>query len=144
MKHIPPGRLPGRVRARARLAAATLATVLAVLVDPAATGASAPVPSASTRVQPGIAGAAARTAVSPRGVRYRPTEGAEFNVPRGRPENMFRLEQQVLGAIRHAYKGSLIRFSLFSFDRLPVAQALVSAKRRGVSVQVLVLSLIHI
>ncbi len=121
----------------ARLVVATLATVLAVLANEAATVASAPVPT-SARMQAGVAGAVARTASTARGVRYTPTEGARFNVPRGRPGNMFRLEQQVLGAVRHAYRGSLIRFSIFSFDRLPVATALARAKQRGVSVQVLV------
>ncbi|GHJ59638.1 hypothetical protein NOK12_21560 [Nocardioides sp. OK12] len=68
---------------------------------------------------------------------WKPVAGAKFNVPRSEPGTQFRLEAQVLGAIRHAKKGSMIRISLFSFDRYPVADALIQAHRRGVDVQVL-------
>ena len=79
-----------------------------------------------------------RTALAAR-TRWTPEEGAKFNVPRAdKTANMLRLEHQVIGAIRHARKNSLIRFAMFSFDRKPVADALIDAKRRGVSVQVLV------
>lgn len=70
--------------------------------------------------------------------RWAPQEGAKFNVPRSSLDNELRLERQVIGAINHSPKGSLIRFSMFSFDRMPVANALIRAKKRGVSVQVLV------
>jgi phosphatidylserine/phosphatidylglycerophosphate/cardiolipin synthase-like enzyme len=86
----------------------------------------------------GSAAASAASAAAPARAQWRPQEGARFNVPRARGANMFRLEAQVLEAIRHAHKDSVIRFSMYSFDRLPIAQALIRAKQRGVSVQVLV------
>jgi phosphatidylserine/phosphatidylglycerophosphate/cardiolipin synthase-like enzyme len=121
-----------------RLVVATVATVLA-LAGMGADDPSAAVPSsAPPAVHAGAAGAVAVTAATLRDPGWKPTEGAKFNVPRARAQNMFRLEEQVLEAIRHARPGSAIRFSIFSFDRMPVANALIKAKQRGVSVQVLV------
>jgi len=68
---------------------------------------------------------------------WRPTSGAHFNVPRADPEPRFRIERQIVGAINHARKGSLIQISVFSFDRKNVADALVDARRRGVQVRIL-------
>ena len=68
---------------------------------------------------------------------YQPNAGATFNVPRSTAEKEFRVERTITSAINHAKKGSLIRISLFSFDRKPVAQALIDAKKRGVHVQIL-------
>jgi phosphatidylserine/phosphatidylglycerophosphate/cardiolipin synthase-like enzyme len=75
----------------------------------------------------------ATTAVVP----WRPTAGPHFNVPRAEPERRFRIERQIVGAINHAKKGSLIQITVFSFDRKPVADALVNARRRGVMVRLL-------
>ncbi|WP_164519631.1 phospholipase D-like domain-containing protein [Nocardioides ferulae] len=68
---------------------------------------------------------------------WRPTQGGKFNVPRVGGDKQYRLEKQVVSAIRHARKGSQIKISLFSFDRFPVADALIAAHRRGVDVKVL-------
>jgi hypothetical protein len=71
--------------------------------------------------------------------RYTPTPGVKFNTPRVGGERQFRLEQQIIEAIRHAKPRSTIKMSMFSFDRMPVADALIAAKRkRKVHVQVIV------
>lgn len=66
-----------------------------------------------------------------------PPQGAFFNRPRSTVEDMYRLERQVVAAIRHAKPDSVIKISAFSFDRKPVAEALIKARRRGVKVQIL-------
>jgi hypothetical protein len=81
------------------------------------------------------AGAPAAKAAKP----WRPTPGVKFNTPRVGGERQFRLEQQIIQAIRHAKPRSTIKMSMFSFDRMPVADALIDAKRkRKVHVQVIV------
>jgi phosphatidylserine/phosphatidylglycerophosphate/cardiolipin synthase-like enzyme len=73
------------------------------------------------------------------GAGWRPTPGALFNVPRSKPANELRLENQVVAAINHARRGSTIKMSMFSFDRTRVADALIAAHHnRGVHVQVIV------
>jgi hypothetical protein len=70
---------------------------------------------------------------------WRPTPGVKFNVPRVGGERQFRLERQVIAAVRRAKPGSTIKMVMFSFDRMPVADALIYAKRkRKVHVQVIV------
>ena len=76
---------------------------------------------------------ASTTAVVP----WRPIPGPHFNVPRAEPDRRFRIERQIVAAINHARRGSLIQISVFSFDRNPVADALVNARRRGVIVRLL-------
>ena len=66
-----------------------------------------------------------------------PTTGGWFNDPWGEPESKFRIERQIVDAIRHARKGSSIHIAVYSFDRVNVAKALIAAHQRGVSVQVL-------
>ncbi|WP_299051186.1 phospholipase D-like domain-containing protein [uncultured Nocardioides sp.] len=78
-----------------------------------------------------------RSAPETNAKRYMPKEGAHFNTPR-EGARQYVIEREVLGAINHAIKGTAIRMSMFSFDRMVVADALVRAKRRGVSVKVLV------
>ncbi|MGH3414617.1 MAG: phospholipase D-like domain-containing protein [Marmoricola sp.] len=65
-----------------------------------------------------------------------PDSGAHFNTPRTK-QAQWRLERRVVAAINHAHKGSYIKIALFSFDRKPVARALVRAHHRGVTVRVL-------
>lgn len=69
--------------------------------------------------------------------RWMPTPGPHFNIPRTDDERQWRIERQIIGAINHARKGSLIQISVFSLDRKVVAEALINAKRRGVMVRVL-------
>ncbi|ABL83255.1 hypothetical protein Noca_3755 [Nocardioides sp. JS614] len=68
---------------------------------------------------------------------WRPAEGGFFNNPWGERADKFRIERQIVAAIRHARKGSYIRIAVYSFDRVNVARALIDAHRRGVHVQVL-------
>lgn len=71
------------------------------------------------------------------GTGWKPTWGGTFNHGRSSKTDMWRIEAQLLKGINKARKGSWVRVSLFSFDRMPVADALIRAKRRGVHVQVI-------
>ena len=68
---------------------------------------------------------------------WRPAPGGFFNNPWGNQAAKFRIERQVVAAIRHAHKGSYIRIAVYTFVRVNVAKALIKAHRRGVHVQVL-------
>jgi phosphatidylserine/phosphatidylglycerophosphate/cardiolipin synthase-like enzyme len=68
---------------------------------------------------------------------WKPTPGPHFNVPRTDDERQWRIEREILAAINHARKGSLIQISVFSLDRKVVSEALINARRRGVMVRVL-------
>jgi phosphatidylserine/phosphatidylglycerophosphate/cardiolipin synthase-like enzyme len=68
--------------------------------------------------------------------RWAPKQGATFNVPRA-GSKQYRIHAQILGAIKHAHKGSTIRIATFSFDRASIAKALIKAHKRGVKVQIL-------
>lgn len=69
--------------------------------------------------------------------RWRPPQGAFFNLPRAAPQKEFRAQAQIVAAINHARPGSTIRMSLFSWDRKPPAEAVIRARKRGVRVQIL-------
>jgi phosphatidylserine/phosphatidylglycerophosphate/cardiolipin synthase-like enzyme len=71
------------------------------------------------------------------GGRYKVPTGAYFNNPRGGWPARMRIERQVLHAIAATKKGAIIRIALYSFDRVPVARALIAAKKRGVHIQML-------
>lgn len=77
-----------------------------------------------------------RGATSARWRTWRAPRGPYFNDPHRR-KNSFTIERQVIRTIRHTPKGSTIRIAVYSFDRMPVARALVAAHRRGVKVQML-------
>lgn len=68
---------------------------------------------------------------------WRPAAGASFNTPRSTPTDQWRSERRIREAIEHSPAGSYIRFTIFSFDRMNMADALIDAKRRGVHVQIL-------
>jgi len=68
---------------------------------------------------------------------YRVRTGPFFNNPRGTRKARFRIERQVINAIKATPRRGYIRFALYSFDRMPVAKALLDARRRGVRVQIL-------
>lgn len=114
---------------RARLMAAlSLATTL-VVGGSVLTQASA---SPQANARPAVATKAAAAAT------WRPQQGAFFTKPRSAPKRMWMPERHVIAAINHTPRGATIRMSMYSFDRMPVAMALVHAKWRGVHVQVLV------
>ena len=69
--------------------------------------------------------------------RYKVPDGAYFNNPRGGWGARLRIERQVMKAIKATRRGSTIRIALYSFDRVPVAKALLAARNRGVHVQLL-------
>ena len=69
--------------------------------------------------------------------RWMPKTGGFFNDPWGDMDAKYHIERQIVGAIRHARKGSFIRIAVYSFDRTNVAKALINAYHRGVHVQVL-------
>jgi phosphatidylserine/phosphatidylglycerophosphate/cardiolipin synthase-like enzyme len=73
----------------------------------------------------------------PKHPRWKPPTGVAFNNPYGSFDQRFALEHRILEAIRHTPKTGTIRFAIYSFDRVPMAQALMAAHRRGVHVQVL-------
>jgi hypothetical protein len=68
--------------------------------------------------------------------RWTAPQGPFFNDPR-RKKGYFRIERKVIQTIRHTRPGSTIRIAVYSFDRMPVAEALVAAHKRGVKVQML-------
>lgn len=70
---------------------------------------------------------------------WRPTPGVKFNVARVGGERQFRLERQIIEAIRHARPRSTIKMVMFSYDRMQVTDALLAVRRqRKVHVQVIV------
>ncbi len=70
--------------------------------------------------------------------KWAPKQGAFFNVPQGPVlAQQWVVENQILQAIKATKKGEKIRFSLFSYDRQPVTDALIAARNRGVRVQIL-------
>jgi hypothetical protein len=69
--------------------------------------------------------------------RYKVRQGAIFNNPRGGTAGRYRIEREVLDVLRHTLKGEHVRIALYSFDRIPVANAIVAAHRRGVHIQML-------
>ena len=69
--------------------------------------------------------------------RYKVPTGAYFNNPRGSWYDRMRIERQVMHAIKATKKGAVIRIALYSFDRIPVAKALIAARQRGVHIQLL-------
>jgi hypothetical protein len=70
------------------------------------------------------------------GHRWKAPSGPFFNDPHIRSRH-FTIEKRVIDTIRHTKRGSSIRIGVYSFDRMPVANALVAAYRRGVHVQML-------
>lgn len=64
--------------------------------------------------------------------------GGSFNIPRSTKKAQFRSEKRIMDAINNARPRSVIRIMVYSLDRIPVADALIAAKRRGVRVQLLV------
>ena len=63
-----------------------------------------------------------------KGGRYHVPTGAYFNNPRGSWNSRLRIERQVMHAINNTQKGATIRIALYSFDRIPVAKALIAPR----------------
>ena len=88
------------------------------------------------------AGTVAAATTSPAEVRtakprtWKAPHGPFFNDPHRRSGH-FQIERQVIRTIRHTPRRETIRIAVYSFDRMPVADALIDAHRRGVKVQML-------
>jgi len=63
--------------------------------------------------------------------------GPVFNNPYGNANARFRIEHRLMKAIRNTPSWGHIRISIYSFDRVDVAKALIAARKRGVQVQIL-------
>jgi phosphatidylserine/phosphatidylglycerophosphate/cardiolipin synthase-like enzyme len=68
--------------------------------------------------------------------KYKPPPGGHFNVPRSGAKQ-YRIQGKVADAIAHARRGSVIKISLFSWDRKILAKQIIRARNRGVRVQIL-------
>lgn len=68
---------------------------------------------------------------------WQPEPGAHFNNPWGRTVAKERLVKTFVRAVNHTHRGSMIRVAAYSNDRKDIADALLSAHRRGVHVQML-------
>lgn len=75
-------------------------------------------------------------AAKPKPNKWEAFSGPFFNDPH-LAKGHFEIERRVIKTINNTPKGSSIRIAIYSFDRLPVAHALVAAHRRGVQVQML-------
>ncbi len=119
-------------RARLRFSILTFLVLLTV-------GSLAPVQSAARAATVAADAPAAGRADRPteRHRLYRVHNGPYFNNPHGSKSAKFRIERQVINAIRATPRRGYIRIAVYSFDRMPVAKALLSARRRGVHVQLL-------
>ena len=104
----------------------------------------AALPASSSAGQP--ATAAAATAAAPAttvptslaaGSKWRPPRAPVFNNPFGNKKQRFRIERRLVKAINLTPAGERIRISLYSFDRVDVAKAVIKARNRGVRVQIL-------
>jgi phosphatidylserine/phosphatidylglycerophosphate/cardiolipin synthase-like enzyme len=108
------------------------------LVLLASLGAAAP--GSATSAGPAVtgqvttAGSVQARAAKPK--RWKVPRGPYFNDPHLK-KGWFRIERKVIDTINHTPKGSTIRIAVYSFDRMPVADALIAAHRRGVKVQML-------
>lgn len=101
-------------------------------------GQSAAVQSAAplAQVAPGSAQAGRHEKAKPKPKGWRAYQGAFFNNPHV-PSQRYRIERRLLDTLRHVPKGETVRIALYSFDRIPVANAIVAAHRRGVRIQML-------
>jgi phosphatidylserine/phosphatidylglycerophosphate/cardiolipin synthase-like enzyme len=67
---------------------------------------------------------------------WAPPQGSLFNNPKGNTAAKYRLERGVEAAIRHALPGSTILVATYLMDRAPSVDALLGARKRHVSVRV--------
>ena len=68
--------------------------------------------------------------------RWKAYQGPFFNNPHVASQR-YRIERRILDTLRHVPKGETVRIALYSFDRVPVAKAIVAAHKRGVHIQML-------
>jgi hypothetical protein len=68
--------------------------------------------------------------------RWKAYKGAYFNNPHVNGSR-FKIERRLIDTLRHVPKGGTVRIAVYSFDRIPMANAIIAAKRRGVHIQML-------
>jgi len=78
----------------------------------------------------------ASTVWAPAAMAWSPGEGGYFNNPRGSTAEKFRLQIRITSAIRHTPRGGRIMIATYLLDYGPAADALIAARNRGVSTQV--------
>lgn len=124
--------------ASAVCAAVALALVLSVWgqapTAQASSATAAPVAAGATTAA--AATAAPADSKKKKAKRWKAYQGAYFNNPHI-PSQRYRIERRLLDTLRHVPKGQTVRIALYSLDRIPVANAIVAAKRRGVNIQML-------
>jgi phosphatidylserine/phosphatidylglycerophosphate/cardiolipin synthase-like enzyme len=69
--------------------------------------------------------------------KWKAPRGAFFNNPH-LPKDRLRIERRLLDTLRHARKKTTVRIAIYSMDRIPVANAIVAAHKRGVRIQILI------
>jgi len=109
-------------------------TAEAVGTDATASSASA-LAQAATAQAPAQA-KAGKKKPKPKPKRWKAYNGAFFNNPHI-PKDRFRLEARLMDTLRHVPRGETVRIAIYSFDRIPVAHAIVAAHNRGVRIQML-------
>ena len=85
---------------------------------------------------PASAGTGQAPTPSAKAGRWKAYDGPFFNDPHTKADH-FTIERKVIDTIRHVPKKATIRIAVYSFDRMPVADALIAAYRRGAKVQML-------
>src|ERR1700712_5701876 len=68
--------------------------------------------------------------------RWKAYKGAFFNNPHVNADR-FKIERRIIDTIRHVPKGGTVRIAVYSFDRVPVAIAIIATHKRGVNFQML-------
>ena len=68
--------------------------------------------------------------------RWKAYNGPYFNNPHV-PKDRYRIERRLLDTLRHVPRGETVRIAIYSFDRIPVANAIIAAHKRGVRIQML-------
>jgi phosphatidylserine/phosphatidylglycerophosphate/cardiolipin synthase-like enzyme len=69
---------------------------------------------------------------------YTPKTGALFNDPNGTRDEQLALMDPIVDSVNSVPAGSIIRFVAYSFSWQPLADALISAHKRGVQVRLLI------
>jgi phosphatidylserine/phosphatidylglycerophosphate/cardiolipin synthase-like enzyme len=72
----------------------------------------------------------------PHASRWKAYNGAFFNNPHVNADR-FTIERRLIDTIRHVPRGGTVRIAVYSFDRIPVANAIIAAHKRGVNFQML-------
>jgi phosphatidylserine/phosphatidylglycerophosphate/cardiolipin synthase-like enzyme len=81
-------------------------------------------------------GAVQADRAKPKPKRWKAYKGAFFNNPHVNARR-FTIERRLIDTLRHVPKGATVRIAVYSFDRVPMANAILAAHRRGVKIQML-------